>query len=49
MSRHYATPILLIQFDADRAFALHSASELGSDINVCTDTLLLVSTSRLVS
>lgn len=34
MSRHYATPILLIEFERDKAFALHAASELGSDINV---------------
>ena len=34
MSKHYKTPILLIEFDRDRAFALHSSAELGSDINV---------------
>ncbi len=34
MTRHYATPVLLIQFDRDRAFALHATSEIGSDINV---------------
>ena len=36
MTRHYATPVLLIQFDRDRAFALHATSEIGSDINVRT-------------
>ncbi len=34
MSKHYKTPILLIEFDRDRAFALHSSAELGGDINV---------------
>jgi DNA excision repair protein ERCC-4 len=34
MSKHYKTPILLIEFDRDRAFALHSSAELGSDISV---------------
>ena len=34
MSRHYKTPILLIEFDRDRAFALQTSAELGSDINV---------------
>ena len=31
MCRHYAAPVLLIEFERDRAFALHAASELGSD------------------
>lgn len=34
MSRHYAVPVLLIEFERDRAFALHAASELGSDPQV---------------
>lgn len=34
MTKHYKTPILLIEFDRDKAFALHSSSDLGSDINV---------------
>ena len=34
MTKHYKTPILLIEFDRERAFALHSTAELGSDINV---------------
>jgi hypothetical protein len=33
MTRHYKTAILLIEFDADRAFALQSPSELGPDID----------------
>ena len=34
MSRNYKTPILLIEFERDKAFALHSASEIGADISV---------------
>lgn len=34
MSRHYKMPILLIEFDRDKAFALHSVSEIGADISV---------------
>ena len=34
MSRHYSLPILLIEFDSDKAFALHSVSEIGADISV---------------
>ena len=34
MTKHYKTPILLIEFDRDKAFALQSSSDLGSDINV---------------
>lgn len=33
MTRHYKTAILLIEFDADRAFALQSPSEMGPDID----------------
>ncbi|GLC33404.1 hypothetical protein PLESTB_000071900 [Pleodorina starrii] len=33
MCRHYARPLLLIEFDADRQFGLQSASELGDDID----------------
>ncbi|GLI60024.1 hypothetical protein VaNZ11_002089, partial [Volvox africanus] len=33
MCRHYARPLLLIEFDADRQFALQSPSELGDDID----------------
>ncbi len=34
MSRNYKTPILLIEFERDKAFALHSVSEIGADISV---------------
>lgn len=33
MSRNYKTPILLIEFERDKAFALHSVSEIGADIS----------------
>eukprot|EP00955_Chlamydomonas_euryale_P116226 366404-Chlamydomonas_euryale.AAC.13 len=33
MSKHYKTPILLIEFDPDRAFILQSVHELGDDID----------------
>ena len=43
MSRNYKTPILLIEFERDKAFALHSVSEIGADISVscsaCCHTL----------
>ena len=38
MSRNYKTPILLIEFERDKAFALHSASEIGADISVSHST-----------
>lgn len=45
MTKHYKTPILLIEFERDKAFALHATSEIGSDINVWamqrSETLLL--------
>lgn len=34
MSRHYTTPILLIEFERDKAFALHSPSDISQDIQV---------------
>jgi DNA excision repair protein ERCC-4 len=34
MTKHYKTPILLIEFERDKAFVLQSSSDLGSDINV---------------
>lgn len=34
MSRNYKIPILLIEFERDKAFALHSVSEIGADISV---------------
>lgn len=33
MQRHYKTPVLLIEFDQDRAFALQSQADLGEDID----------------
>ena len=44
MTKHYKTPILLIEFDRERAFALHSTAELGSDINVSAAHTTLLST-----
>jgi hypothetical protein len=44
MCRHYARPLLLIEFDPDRQFGLQSASELGEDIdpkNVISRLVLL--------
>ncbi len=38
MTKHYKTPILLIEFERDKAFALHATSEIGSDINVSANT-----------
>lgn len=32
MSRHYETPILLIEFERDKAFVLHSPSDISADI-----------------
>ena len=34
MSRHYKTPILLIEFERDKAFVLHSPSDISADIQV---------------
>eukprot|EP00798_Chlamydomonas_sp_ICE-L_P001794 gene1794-33214_t len=45
MSKHYKTPILLIEFEGDKAFLLQSNSELGSDIdarNVVSRIVLLI-------
>lgn len=36
MSRHYETPILLIEFDRDKAFILHSPADISADIQVCS-------------
>ncbi len=33
MCRHYARPLLLIEFDPDRQFGLQSPAELGDDID----------------
>ncbi|KAG1666398.1 hypothetical protein FOA52_006507 [Chlamydomonas sp. UWO 241] len=45
MSKHYKTPILLIEFDPDCAFTLQSVHDLGDDIdgrNVLSKLVLLV-------
>lgn len=44
MSRNYKTPILLIEFERDKAFALHSVSEISAEISVsfCADALLYI-------
>ncbi len=34
MSRHYKTPILLIEFERDKAFVLHAPSDISADIQV---------------
>ena len=34
MSRHYKIPILLIEFERDRAFVLHSPSDISADVQV---------------
>jgi DNA excision repair protein ERCC-4 len=34
MCRHYKTPVLLIEFEGDRAFALQAAADLGDDVQV---------------
>ena len=47
MTKHYKTPILLIEFDRERAFALHSTAELGSDINVSAAHTALLSKHAL--
>lgn len=45
MSKHYATPVLLIEFDPDKAFALQSAADVGTDIrasNLASKLVLLL-------
>ena len=45
MCRHYATPVLLIEFDPERAFALQSTLDIGGDIranNVASKLVLLL-------
>lgn len=45
MCRHYATPVLLIEFDPGRAFALQAAGDLGFDIrasNVASKLIILL-------
>ena len=35
MTRHYPTPVLLIEFQRDAAFVLHAPSDISEDIQVC--------------
>jgi DNA excision repair protein ERCC-4 len=45
MCRHYATPVLLIEFDPKKAFALQSLSDMGSEIrgyNVMSKLVILL-------
>ena len=54
MCRHYAAPVLLIEFERDRAFALHAASELGSDpqarpCDACSCAVSHVSTGAVLA
>ncbi|KAL4433054.1 hypothetical protein ABPG77_006481 [Micractinium sp. CCAP 211/92] len=34
MSKHYKTPVLLIEFEGDKAFALQASSEIGDDVQL---------------
>ena len=40
MTRHYKTPILLIEFERDKAFVLHGPSDISADIQVATVSYL---------
>lgn len=45
MSKHYTTPVLLIEFDPEKAFALQSVSDLGAEIrgaNLASKLVLLL-------
>ena len=45
MCKHYSTPVLLIEFDPDKAFALQSMADIGDDIranNVTSKLTLLL-------
>lgn len=45
MCRHYKTPILLIEFNPKKAFALQSAADMGTDIrgnNVMSKLVILL-------
>ena len=45
MCKHYATPVLLIEFDPEKAFAMQSVADIGSDIrggNVASKLVLLL-------
>jgi DNA excision repair protein ERCC-4 len=34
MTKHYKTPVLLIEFEGDKAFALQASSEIGDDVQL---------------
>ncbi|PSC75286.1 DNA repair endonuclease UVH1 [Micractinium conductrix] len=34
MSKHYKTPVLLIEFEGDRAFALQASSDIGDEVQL---------------
>jgi hypothetical protein len=42
MCKHYQTPILLIEFDPSKAFALQSVADLGADIRATNVTSKLI-------
>lgn len=45
MCKHYKTPVLLIEFDPGKAFALQSVADLGTEIrvhNVASKLVLLL-------
>ena len=41
MSRHYTTPVLLIEFQRDASFVLHSPADITDDIQAHTCSLYL--------
>lgn len=41
MSRHYATPILLIEFDSSKQFCLQNAADIGADIKVFVQSVFM--------
>ena len=45
MCKHYTTPVLLIEFDPDKAFALQSMADIGTEIrgnNLASKLVLLL-------
>jgi DNA excision repair protein ERCC-4 len=34
MTKHYRTPVLLIEFEGDKAFALQASSEVGDEVQL---------------
>ncbi len=47
MSRHYAIPILLIEFERDKAFVLHSPSDISADIQASRTGLSVTTSTSL--